>query len=204
MREKVILTLVRVVVCYLWCAVPSVMGRSFTLSDDDLMSLDSYVNNADPNSPSVPKIVSKRDVPGPGVEFDIYFPKDNKKNNSVGYVSCKYRGAGTLVDVNIQDYNSFALKFTLVSVDGNSTPNTGGLLVVGALVNTGYSWAYRPEVIGFVQDESATAVSITETDADKISIIGFEIHKLTPNGWNPEGTTITVRIEPAPDAEIPP
>lgn len=198
MKSKVFI-IVLVTVCYFWCIVPGAKGKTFTLSDDDLMSLDSYLY-ADVNDSNEPKIADKRDVPGPGVEFDIFFPRDNKTNNVVKYVSCEDRGEGVIVDINVHDYNAFALKFTLVAVDGNSEPNTGGILIVGALAGS----CYRPESISLIQGESATAVSVTSVSLEKTATIGFDIHKFVPKGWNPEGTTVTVLIEPAPDAEVPP
>jgi hypothetical protein len=181
-----------------------VMGRSFTLSDADLMSLDWYLDSRVPDDPNAARIISKRDVPGPGVEFDIYFPKDNKAaphTYSLYYVSCKQGGEGTLTGIDVNDYDAFALKFALVAVDGK--PKGGGSLVVGALINTDYSYAYRPEVIGFTESEKTMVVSSTSTNADKISIIGFTVRKFTRDDWNPMGTTVTLRIEPAPNAEIP-
>jgi hypothetical protein len=197
MKRKVI-SIIAAAVCCLWPAVPGAAGKTFTLSDDDLMSLDTY------QSPNLSKIVDKRDVSGPGVEFDIYFHKYGEKYGSIEYVSRKREGEEVLVDINVQDYNAFALQFTLVAVDGNNEPNTGGRLVVGALVNAGYTYAYRPEAISFVQGQSNTAVSITETDADKIWIVGFTAYITEPDGWDPNGTTVTVLIKPAPDAEVPP
>src|SRR4030042_2280081 len=148
MKKKTIFAFIIIIVVCLSPAMPWTEGKTFTLCDDDLMLLDSYLD-IDPNDPNAPKVVDKRDVSGSGVEFDIYFPKDNKKNNSVKYVSCEYRGEGILVDINVPDYNAFALKFTLVAVDGSSEPNTGGLLVVGALAGP----AYRPEVISLIKGE---------------------------------------------------
>jgi hypothetical protein len=195
MKKNVIFTLIAAACC-LWYAVPSALGRSFTLSDDDLMSLDAYQNNDPNHDPNAPKIVSVRDVPGPGVEFDIYFPKDNKKNNSVEYVSCKNSGKGTLVDIDVNDFDAFALKFTLIAVDGKNNLNAGGMLVVGALMGG----AYRPECISFSMGDEV--ISITSFSAPKISIIGFDVHKLTPNGWNPQGNTVTIRVEAAPNSEM--
>ena len=177
-------------------------GRIFTLSDEDLMALDVYQDSNPKYDPNVPKIVAQRDISGPGVEFDIYFPPDNKRkdNYALAYVSCNNRGKGTLVGIDVNDFNAFALKFTLISIDGKNDINSGGTLLVGALVNAGYSHAFRPECISFAK--GVEAVSITKTDAEKTSIIGFEVYKSSPDGWSPQGNTITIPIEATPGAEI--
>jgi hypothetical protein len=205
MRKQIVSTVVVAAICVLWLSASAVMGRSFTLSDTDLMSLDWYEDSRAPDDPNVARIVAKRDVSGTGVEFDIYFPKgrkDSPNTYSVYYVSCKRGGEGTLVGIDVNDYDAFALKFSLVAVDGNSSPGVGGSLVVGAIIDSGYTWAYSLEIISFAEDEKSIVISSTTTDADKISIIGFTIRKLSPQGWNPAGTTVTVRVEAAPGAEI--
>jgi len=196
MEKKVIFALAWVAACFLLCAVSSAIERSFTLSDDALMSLDIY-QGTDPNiDPNYPVIVEKRDIVGPGVEFDIYFPPDNRHNNVMEYISCKNRGEGTLVDIDVNDFDAFALKFTLIAIDGKSDVNAGGMLTVGALVDG----AYRPECISF--SEGDEVISITGNNAQKTSVIGFHIHKLTPDGWNVQGNTVTIRVEAAPNSEI--
>ena len=173
-------------------AIADDVKHPFTLSDEDIMSLDVYQDSNPKYDPNVPKIIAQRDVPGPGVEFDIYFPSDNKSktNYSLGYVSCGNRGKGALVDIDVNDFDAFALKFTLISIDGRNDPNAGGTLLVGALINSGYSHAFRPEYISF--EKEVEAVSVTKTDAEKTSIIGFEIYKSSPEGWSPKGNTVTV------------
>jgi len=183
-------------VCILLSSAYPAAAGTFTLSDTDLMSLDVYPNSNPKIDPNAPRIVAKRDIPGPGVEFDIYFPPDNKHNNVLTYVSCSDRGKGTLAGIDVNDFDAFALKFTLVAVDGKSDADAGGMLVVGALVSGGY----RPECISFAKSDEA--ISITADNAKKISLIGFEVHKLTPDGWNPQGNTVTIRVEAAPNAEM--
>ena len=185
-------------VCILLTSAYSAAARTFTLSDADLMSLDVYLNSNPKIDPNAPGIVAKRDIPGTGVEFDIYFPPDNKSknNNSLTYVSCNNRGQGALVGIDINDFDAFALKFTLISVDGRNDVDAGGMLMVGAFLNG----AYRPEDISFKQGDET--ISITKNHVEKTSTIGFEAHKFTPDGWNPQGNTVTIRIEAAPNAEI--
>jgi hypothetical protein len=199
MKNHATLTIVAAVSILLLPASDA-MGRSFTLSDADLMSLD-WSGHRTTDDPNLPKVLGKRDVAGPGVEFDIYFPKnvkDNPSTRSIVYVSSNRGGEGTLAGVDVNDYKIFALKFTLVAVDGNSSPDTGGLLNVGALINDGHA----PKVLSFMQDHKTSAISSTSTDADKISIIGISVYKLSPIGWNPLGNTVTIKVEADPNSEI--
>jgi hypothetical protein len=170
--------------------------RSFTLSDEDLMLLDWHFG-----SYSSSTVINKTDVPGPGVEFTIRFPDNTSKNYSITYVSCKSGSDGLLTGIDINDFDAFALKFTLLSVNDSNAPDAGGSLVVGALINMGYSWGYRPEVIS-LQPQRNTAVSLTATDANNISIIGFTAHFFEPQGWDPNGSTVKLLVEPAPNAEV--
>ncbi len=172
------------------------MTKSFTLSDEDLMLLDWHNDRY-----SSATVINKTDVPGPGVEFTIRFPDNTSKNNSVTYVSCKSGSDGLLTGADINDFDAFALKFTLLSVNDSNAPDAGGSLVVGALIDMGYSWGYRPEIIN-LQPQRNTAVSLTATDANEISIIGITAHFLEPQGWDPNGSTMKLLVEAAPNAEI--
>jgi hypothetical protein len=179
------------------------IDRMFTLSDEDLMAIDVYQDSNPKYDPNVPEIVAKRDIAGSGVEFDIYFPPDNKRKNNYAltYVSCSNRGKGVLVDIDINDFDAFALKFTLIAIDGKNDVDPNCRLVVGALVNSGYSHSFQPQYISFA--EGGNAVSITKTDTEKTTIIGFMVYKSSPDGWSSQGNTVTIRIEAAPNAQIP-
>lgn len=174
-------------------------ASNFTLSDSGLMSLDWYLPWGLQGA-----IVDQRDIPEPGIEFDIHYPSIESPYPAVYYVSWKDGGAGSLVGFDISMYNNFELKFTLVSIDGVSAPDTGGTLTVGALINFGSTHGFQPKGIDFLSNTSygTTAISSTSTDADQISIIGFTayIPSSWKAGWNPSGTTVTLLVEPAPGA----
>jgi len=150
---------------------------------------------------STSEVISKTDVAGPGVEFEIYLPDTNGLGDSIYYVSCKNGGEGSLTGINISDYEAFSLKITLVSVNGSDSPDAGGSLVVGALINNSRSYAYHPEVVS-LKPQRNSAISTTKTDANDTSIIGFTAHFLTPKGWDPNGSTIRLLVEAAPNAEL--
>lgn len=186
------------VVFVLGLSAAPVMGLNVTLSDAGLMALDWYLPS------NLNSVIGRRDVPGPGVEFDLRFPSIESGEYGVSYVSCKYGGTGALVGIDISMYNKYELKFTLVSVDGVSTPGTGGVLGVGALINLGTTWGFYPRGIDLLPSTSygRSAISSTSIDADRTSIIGF-IAYIPPSmeaGWNPSGTTVTLLVEPSPGA----
>lgn len=196
MRKQTVFVFAIVALMALGLSDTAVITESFTLSDDDLMLLDRHFHHS-----SMAEIIDKRDVEGPGVEFDIHFPNTNSPNHSITYVSCKNGGEGSLVGIDISDYDAFALKFTLISVNDSNSPDAGGSLVVGALINHGYSHGYRPKVIS-LRPQRQTAISSTSTDANDISIIGITAHFLTPGGWDPNGSTVKLLVEPAPNAVL--
>jgi hypothetical protein len=200
MRNKSYFVLKMMVVFVLgFCAIP-VMGVDVTLNDAGLMSLDWHCWGESFSA----RVLSSRDVPGPGVEFEIYYPSNKKPDRDLYYVSSEQWGAGSLAGINISMYEKFELKFTLISVDGISTPETGGVLGVGALINFGSTHGYQPKGIDFLSRTpySTTAISSTSTDADEISIIGFVayIPASMADGWDPSGTTVTLLVEAAPGA----
>jgi hypothetical protein len=173
------------------------IAKNFTLSDDDLMLLDRHFIHY-----STSEVISKTDIEGPGVEFEIHLPDINNPGHSIYYVSCKSGGEGLLTGINISDYDAFALKITLLSVNGSDSPDAAGSLVVGALINSPRSYAYHPEVVS-LKPQRNNAISITKTDdANDISIIGFTAHLLTTKGWDTNGSTIKLLVEAAPNAEI--
>jgi len=169
----------------------------FTLSDDDLMLLDRHFHHY-----STSEVISKTNVAGPGVEFEIYLPDINTPGRSISYVSCENGGEGLLTGIDISDFNAFSLKITLVSVNGSSSHDAAGALVVGAMINSPRSYAYRPEVVS-LKPQRNSAISTTKTDgANVTSIIGFTAHLFTTKGWDPNGSTIRLRVEAARNSEI--
>ena len=144
-------------------------------------------------------IVDKRDVPGAGVEFDIYFPGIKPGENNFECVITKMADPNNpLFASNLQMYDAFALKFTLLAVDGDRSPNHKGRLVVGAYVNAGY----RPEVVSLDSSDSNSTVSRTMVGNKDVFSVGVTMHQLTSDGWDPNGTTITLLIEPVPGAVV--
>lgn len=199
MRNQVVFVSTMVVIFTLGLSTVPAMALNVTLADIGLMSLDWYLPWGLQGA-----IVEQRDIPGPGVEFDIYYPSIESPYPVVYYVSWEDGGTSSLVGIDISMYDNFELKFTLVSVDGVSAPDTGGTLAVGALINFDSTHGFQPKGIDFLSDTpyGTTAISSTSTDADRISIIGFTAY-IPPSwkaGWNPSGTTVTLLVEAAPDA----
>jgi PEP-CTERM motif len=194
--------------CFILALSPfAARGTTFTLSDSALMSLDYdfiYYSN---QSGTITKIT---DVPGPGVQFDISFPDPLEKKGTVPdifWTSCIYGGQGIFAHRDISTYNSFALKFTLISATGISSPDEVGLLAVGALINQSqHTYAYQPKGLTFYDPTyPSSAVSITPTDSSQISLVGFTCY--IPEGsaagnWDPTGAKVSILVQAAPNAVV--
>jgi hypothetical protein len=153
-----------------------------------------------------------------GVQFDILYP--DTRNNIPGetpslfWTSCIYGGKGTLTNRDISMFDTFALKITLVSASGISSPDEVGPLVVGALINqANYVYAYQPQVIATNDPYNPpSATSVTTTDASQIKLIGFTCNipywwyapqgPLGPSPWDPHGAIISLLVGPAPNAVV--
>ena len=167
-------------------------SRILTLSDQQLVSLDWH----SPNRAGA-RVKGKRDVAGSGVEFDINFPSNSPGNNSLDFVSSGEGGIGSLVGADIRGYEVFALKFTLVSINGQSEGALKHKLVAGALIgpsSTGQLRTYEPVMLGLAASEKMV-IAKTLVQTDKIYQIGFHVHMLNPQDWDQSGSMITLRVE---------
>ena len=177
-------------------------ATNITLSKGGLMALDYYYYSSD-----TARVVG-RTPSGTGIEFSIWYPGNHGNDDGLYFVSSKNGGTKKLVGINISPYDAFTLKFTLVSVNGSSTPDTAGPLIVGAIINNseGGPYAYQPKVIGFNPGDSVFATSQTATTADTISIVGIVANIpswwWTPetNPWPESGALVKLLIEPVPGA----
>jgi hypothetical protein len=185
-------------------------GTTFTLSDSALMSLDYDYPVYYGQSPIAVNIT---DVAGSGVKFDFTY---SDPRNSQGKIPCLYwtssidGGNGTLANRDISTFDAFALKITLVSATGISSPGEVGPLVVGALINESqYAYAYQPQVIAANGSYSTSATSVTTTDASQIQLIGFTCNipywwynSSSPSPWDPAGARISLLVEAAPGTVV--
>lgn len=172
-------------------------SRTLTLSQQQLVFLDWH----SPNLPGA-RVMRKRVVPGSGVEFDIYFPSNAPGYRSVNYVSSGEGGIGALVGVDIRDYEAFALAFTLVSINGQTTPELKEKVEVGALIGptaTGKRSDSKPVALSLLSSEKST-IAKTPMRTNRIYQIGFYVRMLNPQNWNPTGTKMILRVEPVEDA----
>jgi hypothetical protein len=132
------------------------------------------------------------------VEFDIYFPSNSADCCSLEIVSSGEGGEGSLVGAEIGDYETYALKFTLVSVNGQSEPDMEQKLVAGVLIgptDKGQLCTYEPVTLGFADTEK-TVIAKTSVTADKIYQIGFHVHIQNPQTWDESGSIMRLRVEP--------
>ncbi len=168
-----------------------------TLSAEQLMSLDWSGRAAGRST-----IVDKRIV-GSGVEFDIRF-SGGAGVSSVDYTSSGAAGQGVLAGLDVSAYQAFALKFTLVSIDGRNDPNFPVGIAAGAIIGPagdGRLSACEPAMLGF-SPEHATKVAATPMHTERIRMIGIHAHVVNPLAWDSHGGVVTLRVEPAADAQI--
>lgn len=107
---------------------------------------------------------------------------------------------------DIRDYEAFALKFTLVSINGRSDPEMKQKLVAGALIgptNKGQLSIYEPVTLGMAASEK-TMISKTSVSTDKLYQIGFHIHILNPLDWDQSGSIVKLQVEPVKDGDAVP
>lgn len=205
MRGKSSILLAVIALLLLSLSRTPAIGVTFTLSDAGLTSLDWLrANGGD--------VVDRRDVSGLGVEFDIYYPADNSPESEVSYGSSKEGGAGALAGIDISMYDTYELKFTLVAVDGLSSPGVGGVLAVGAYV--GNPLRYHSRGVDFDPGSAYDTTVISSTTLgslgdpkfdlplEDIDYLGFYTRLVENTGWNPAGTTVTLLVEPAPGAVL--
>jgi len=138
---------------------------------------------------------------GAGVEFDIHFPNNSPGNTSLDFVSSGEGGKGVLAGGDTSEFRAFALKLTLVSINGHSKPEMKQKLVVGAVAGptaSGLVRTYVPATLSMTNSEQ-TAIANTPIRMDNIQTIGFHIHTLNPQDWDRSDSNITLRIEPTED-----
>ncbi len=169
-------------------------GNFLTLSEEQLLLLDWHIAYS-----GGAHVKDKRIVPGSGVEFDIYFPSNSPDCRSLDIVSSGVGGEGRLVGADISGYETYALKLTLVSVNGQSEPDMKQKIVAGAVIgptNRGQLRTYEPVTLGMAASEK-TMIAKTSVSADKIYQIGFHVHMQNPQDWDQSGSIMRLRVEPA-------
>jgi predicted outer membrane repeat protein len=183
------------------------VAEDFTLSDNALMTM---LNQTNKHVWAKSSIVERRDRPGPGVEFDIYFPGTKPGEYGFECVSTKDEPNNPLFATDLRVFDAFALKFTLLAINGDPSPTHTGELAVGAYING----SYRPERVTLntrvplvsrtntLISEPNTTVSQTRIGSADVYSMGITMHMLSPEEWDPNGTTITLLIEPAPGAVV--
>ena len=172
-------------------------SRTLTLSQEQLVFLDWH----SPHRRGT-RVEGKRIVAGAGVEFDIYFPPDIVGGCPLNFVSSGEGARGHLTGADIRGYESFALKFSLVSINGESQADMKQKLAVGAVIGpnaTGQLSSYEPFTLGMGNEDKSVRAE-TPVHTDKIYQIGFHVHKLNPQEWAPRGVIVTILVEPAEEA----
>ncbi len=183
-------------------AIPSTEPATdvLTLSASQLIFLDwdgPYASQA--------KVISKRPVGDSATEFDIRFPGNKPGNTTIDVISSGAGGRGRLIGYDVGAYKTFALKFTLVSINGEAGSDTTLELTVGALIGPtieGKVYGYTPVTLGGAAGRT-TAVSKTPMGRRSLYHIGIHAHMVKPEDWDPAGSTVTIRVEPVENGTIP-
>lgn len=180
--------------------VPAPASTTMTLSAEQLMALDWNGREVERSM-----ILDKR-VAGTGVELDIRFPGNTKALCSVDHTSSGAAGQRTLVGLDVKRYEAFALQFSLISVNARIDPSvqTPVEIAAGALIGPAGDGRYsacEPVVLGLAADR-ATAVATTPMQTEMIRLIGIHVHAVNPQTWDANGGILTLRVEPAPGAEV--
>jgi hypothetical protein len=176
-------------------------SQILTLSGNQLIFLD-WVRGI----PSGARVVRKRVVPDSSVEFDIHFPSNEPRYNSIDYVSSGVGGRGVLVGSDVSEYKVFSLRFTLVSIDGVTGSDMSQELVVGAIIGPtaeGRLSGYTPVTLSFASGRTTAVSSIPIFGVSKIYQIGFHAHMVKPENWSPSGSMVTIRVEPVENIPTP-
>ena len=164
-----------------------------TLSDDALMLLDyDYRHYYEPDPTA--HILAVRNIPGPGVEFDIQFVGIEWEDTRMYLMSSRFGGAMALGTLDLSAYDSIALQFTLVAVDGSTDPLVGGRLQAGSTAGT--SIAYRPEWMAL--NAARTVVSSSSINGNEAAAteIGWLVYFWGNHGWSADGNVVTLRVSP--------
>ncbi len=168
-----------------------------TLSSEQLLTLDRGWR-----SPSRPRVLNQRAAGDSGVIFDIRFPSNEPGHRAITYVSSGSGGRMALVGVDVGAYETFALKFTLVSIDGAVGEKFAQELVVGAVIGPttdGKVSGYEPVTLSLAP-QRMTGRSETRIGTQNIREIGIHAHMANPKAWSSKGCTVTLRVEPADGA----
>lgn len=196
-----VVAIVSMLACALLVTANLAQGATITLSDQGLIALDSNLQWAY-TQPRTATIQEARNVPGPGVEFDIHFlDTQNSSDSSILWMSDDRQGSGTLAGWDVSGFGLYELCFTLLAVNGDSSPGTGGELMVGAAIGGGgITYKYAPLRLSLDPGTGHPQAGISSTpfDFDIIDRIGFRAW--LRSGWDPGPTTITLRVEAVPGA----
>ncbi len=169
-------------------------SKTLTLPVDQLLSLDWHSPHRRGG-----RVEAVRPIAEGGVEFDIYFPSNNPGDNEVTFVSSGEGGLGALAGNNIEGYERFVLKYTLISINGKaSIPDMSRKLTVGSLIgpSAGKLKVWQPLTLSL----SGSGISSTSMRTKKIYQIGFHARMTNPLEWDATGAKVTLRIEPAENA----
>jgi hypothetical protein len=172
-------------------------ASDFTLSDVAIISLDYNMSSSYSHPPSA-TIVSKEDILGSGVQYNIHFNSTNSADSFLFQVSDKTHGAGSLRGIDVSSFSNFSLQFTVLSIDGSTSGI--GVLVAGAVIGpfNGYAWGYQPQALSLSSITPSSAVSVTPVTSNVVNTIGFTVH--LNDGWSEGPHDVILIVAPTTGA----
>jgi hypothetical protein len=146
-----------------------------------------------------------RDIDGPGVEFDLYFPADRDPATALYRVSSFDCGDHRLVASDVEAFDNYALDMRVVKVNGEA-PKASMPLNAGVYFNGGRSFQSLraglpagPAVDTVVSRMGLKRMAVgLDHTASQVDDIGFRVTlDRTPADRD---VTVTLRVEPTPGA----
>lgn len=148
----------------------AVKSEDCTLSEEAILSLDYNMHNLNPNATA--KVVSKKLIPGLGVDFQIHFASTNGHDAFFGMASDTEHGSGAAAGQDVSSCKRFSLRFSLISIDGST--NAPGVLEVGTGVGDAPG---RP--IGFLAPRHISLTKRPQTTVSATGLLGTKTNYVT-------------------------
>jgi hypothetical protein len=148
----------------------SANSEECTLSEEAILSLDYNMSDFFPNTTA--RVVSKKLIPGEGVDFQIHFASTNGHDASFGMVSDTEHGSGAAAGQDVSTCSRLSLRFSFVSIDGST--NAPGILVIGTGVG---DTPGRP--IGLLAPRHISLTKRPQTTVSATGLLGTKTNYVT-------------------------
>lgn len=171
-----------------------------TLNTETLLELDQYSSNL-----LTAQVVDKAPGLGGGVRFEIRFPGDSPLDTQLFYTAAR--------DLDLSGFDTLALTFTVVFVDGLHPAASEVGLYASPFVRDAAGLAHFWEMTyldltggpgSITQDIPIAAMAVGHAKpGDSIEEIGFDV-RIEADILSPDGLTLGLLVTPAPGATVVP